>query len=206
MRARPDAAPATLPVLATIVSLVAVIVLSLTAGEAIASHVSCGETITTDTTLDTDLEVTARATASSSVLTTSRSISTANVIDGDGTEFAGCGYNRRVLRRRNPRHRPRRGGPCVMAPSMVSPYGVFVGSARDSRVLSISARRNILLRRGDRGGRAEALVRNCSLSSNIPPEGDGHRSVRAPITSGSAATRSAATRDRVSTSPTRTRI
>ena len=169
MRARPDAAPATLPVLATIVSLVAVTVLSLTAGEAIASHVSCGETITTDTTLDTDL----RNCPSNGVVIGADDITldlNGHVIDGDGTEFAGCG-NREfcdvgILDIDHDGVTVRDGSVHGFA------YGVFVGSARDSRVLSISARRNILF--GVAIGRSSrALVRNCSLSSNIPPEGDG---------------------------------
>jgi hypothetical protein len=49
------AAPATLVSLAVILALAVVGVMALSGGQALASHVGCGEEITTDTTLDSDL-------------------------------------------------------------------------------------------------------------------------------------------------------
>ena len=57
------AAPATLPALAIIVAVGAVALLAVGAGPALANHIACGETITTDTTLDSTSS-TARTTAS----------------------------------------------------------------------------------------------------------------------------------------------
>ena len=57
---------------------------------AFASHVYCGDTITTDTTLDTDLI----DCPSNGIVIGADDITldlNGHVIDGDGTEFAGCG-------------------------------------------------------------------------------------------------------------------
>jgi hypothetical protein len=54
-RLRPQAAPATLASLTVMVTLAVAGVIALDIGRAQASHVSCGDTITADTTLDSDL-------------------------------------------------------------------------------------------------------------------------------------------------------
>ncbi len=169
LRTRLHAALATLPALATIAVLAALTLLAVGTRPAFASHVDCGDTITTDTTLDTNLI----DCPSNGIVIGADDITldlNGHVIDGDGTEFAGCG-NREfcdvgVLDVDHDGVTVRDGSARGFA------YGLFVGSARDSRVLSVSARRNTLF--GAVIGRSSrALVRNCSLSGNIPPEGDG---------------------------------
>ena len=62
------------------------------AGQASASHVSCGDTITADTTLDSDL----LNCPNNGILIGADGITlnlNRHVIDGDGTEFGGCGKN-----------------------------------------------------------------------------------------------------------------
>ena len=169
LRARPHAGPATLPALATIVALAAALILVAGSGPAFASPISCGDTITTDTTLEADLI----DCPSNGVVIGADDITldlNGHVIDGDGTEFADCGKREfcdvGILDIDHDGVTLRDGSTRGFS------YGVFVGSAHGSRLLSISARRNIFF--GVVIGRSSrALVRNCSLSNNVPPEGDG---------------------------------
>jgi parallel beta-helix repeat protein len=169
LRARPHAGPATLPALATIVALAAALILVAGSGPAFASPISCGDTITTDTTLEADLI----DCPSNGVVIGADDITldlNGHVIDGDGTEFADCGKREfcdvGILDIDHDGVTLRDGSTRGFS------YGVFVGSAHGSRLLSISAKRNtffgVVIGRSSR-----ALVRNCSLSNNIPPEGDG---------------------------------
>ena len=169
LRARPHAGPATLPALATIVALAAALVLVAGSGPAFASPISCGDTITADTTLETDLI----DCPSNGVVIGADDITldlNGHVIDGDGTEFADCGKREfcdvGILDIDHDGVTVRDGSARGFS------YGVFVGSAHGSRLLSISAKRNIFF--GVVIGRSSrALVRNCSLSNNVPPQGDG---------------------------------
>jgi len=169
LRARPHAGPATLPALATIVALAAALILVAGSGPAFASPISCGDTITTDTTLEADLI----DCPSNGVVIGADDITldlNGHVIDGDGTEFADCGKREfcdvGILDIDHDGVTLRDGSTRGFS------YGVFVGSAHGSRLLSISAKRNIFF--GVVIGRSSrALVRNCSLSNNVPPEGDG---------------------------------
>jgi hypothetical protein len=102
LRARPHAGPATLPALAIIVALAAALILVAGSGPAFASPISCGDTITTDTTLEADLI----DCPSNGVVIGADDITldlNGHVIDGDGTEFADCGK------------------PCATAPPVGSP-------------------------------------------------------------------------------------
>jgi parallel beta-helix repeat protein len=168
-RGRVHAAPATPVALAIIAALAAAAMLIFGAGPALANHIACGDTITTDATLDSDLV----DCPSNGIVIGADDVTLdldGHVVDGDGTEFADCG-NREfcdvgILAIDHDGVTVRNGSVRGFA------YGVFVGSARGSRVLSIAARRNAFF--GAVIGRStRAVIRNCSLSDNIPPEGDG---------------------------------
>jgi parallel beta-helix repeat protein len=88
-KSRLRAAPATLGSLAAVVALAVVGVIALSGGQALASHVSCGDTITADTTLDSDL----LNCPNNGILIGADGITlnlNGHVIDGDRTPAAGC--------------------------------------------------------------------------------------------------------------------
>ncbi len=141
----------------------------LSAGEALANHVSCGDTITADTTLDSDLV----NCPNNGVVIGADGITldlNGRLIDGDGTEFAGCSQNEfcdgGVV---NDGH----DGVTVRQGSVRDfGTGVFVGRARHNRVLRISSSRNLFF-----GflvsDAARSLVRGSSGNDNLAPDGDG---------------------------------
>jgi parallel beta-helix repeat protein len=156
---------------ATSMGLAAIVgaVLIVGAGPALASHVGCGDTITTDTTLDSDLV----DCPSNGVVIGADDITLdldGHLIDGDGTEFAAC-----------PKHEicdvgvvnDSHDGVKVKGGSTREfGVGVLVSRARDSRVVDISSSENVFF-----GAvvieSSRSVVRDSSLSNNIPPEGDG---------------------------------
>jgi parallel beta-helix repeat protein len=142
---------------------------ALGVGDASASHVSCGDEITADTTLDSDLA----NCPNNGVLIGADDITldlNGHTIDGDGTEFAGCtkgaicdtgvandGHNGVTVRDGRVRE---------------FAVGVLVGGARENRVLKIVASRHAFFGVVV-GGSARSVIRDSSLSRNIAPEGDG---------------------------------
>jgi len=163
------AAGATFVSLAAILGLAVAGVMALNGGRALASHVSCGDTITTDTTLDSDLV----NCPNNGIVIGADDVTldlNGHVIDGDGTQFAGC-VNGEICDTgvANDGH----DGITVMH-GRVRQFGIGVGvfGARDNRVLGVTSRRNLLFGFVF-GGSARSLVRDSSGNRNLAPEGDG---------------------------------
>jgi parallel beta-helix repeat protein len=143
--------------------------LALGVGQASASHVSCGDTITADTTLDSDLV----NCPNNGIVIGADDITVdlnGHLIDGDGAEFAGCPEGEPcdfgVL---NDGHN----GVSVRDGSVRQfAVGALVFSARHNRVLGISSSRNLLFGFVIADS-ARSLVRNSSGNRNPAPEGDG---------------------------------
>jgi parallel beta-helix repeat protein len=153
-----------------ILALVVAGCLALGAGQASASHVNCGDTITTDTKLDSNLT---NCPNNGIVIGTNGVTLNLNGhrIDGDGTPAVGCDPETEFcdVGVVNDGH----DGVTVKQGSVREfLYGVFVGRARHNRVLGISSRKNFFF-----GfyvvASARSLVRNSSGSRNPAPEGDG---------------------------------
>ncbi len=150
-------------------------ILLFSGSRAEASHVSCGDTITTDTTLDSDLV----NCPNNGIVIGADGITldlNGQLIDGDGTEFAGCDPNAEVCDTGivDDGH----DGVTVMH-GRVRGFGVGVlfgtssaGRVRHNRVLGISSSRNLFFG-FVLASSARSLVRNSSGSDNIAPEGDG---------------------------------
>jgi nitrous oxidase accessory protein NosD len=144
------------------------------ASQASASHVSCGDTITADTTLDSDLV----DCPNNGIVIGADDITldlNGHLIDGDGTLFAGCGKDELCdVGVANDGH----DGVTVRHGSVREfDSGVLVGSStsrkvRHNRVGDISSSKNLsfgfVL-----AGAARSLVRNSSGHHNVAPEGDG---------------------------------
>jgi large repetitive protein len=142
---------------------------AVTGGEASAGHVSCGDTITADTTLDGDL----LDCPNNGIVIGADDIAldlNGHRIEGDGEEFEPCpedGFcDIGVLNDGHDGVTVRRGSVREFG------VGVFVGRARDSRVLGISSSRNLFFGFVVAES-ARSVVRNSSGNNNIPPEGDG---------------------------------
>jgi parallel beta-helix repeat protein len=144
--------------------------LSLGAGPASASHVSCGDTIRADTTLDADLV----DCPNNGIVIGADGITldmNGQLVDGDGTPFAGCRPRREicdvgVLN-------DGRDGVTVRDGSVGEfGAGVLVGQARENRVVRVSSSRNeffgFVIAES-----ARSVVRDSSGSGNPAPEGDG---------------------------------
>jgi parallel beta-helix repeat protein len=145
------------------------VTLAVPGGEALATHVSCGDTITTDTTLDTDLI----DCPNNGIVIGADDITldlNGHTIDGDnalvdpcpGNEFCDVG----VLNDGHDDVTVRNGSVREFA------LGAFMGRARRNRVLGISSSRNtffgfVLV------DVARSLVRDSSGSGNLRPDGDG---------------------------------
>jgi large repetitive protein len=145
------------------------LVLALRGGEASAAHVSCGDTITADTTLTSDLV----GCPNNGIVIGADDI-TLNLnghrVAGNGELFKPC-----------PKHEfcdvgllnDGHDGVTVKHGSVREfAFGAFVARARHNRVLGISSSRNLLfgILVADS---ARTLVRDSSGDRNIPPEGDG---------------------------------
>jgi parallel beta-helix repeat protein len=146
-----------------------VAVLALTGGEARASHVSCGDTITADTTLDGDLVDCPNNGIVIGVDDITLDLN-GHQIDGDGTEFAACPTDGicdvGVVNDGHDGIRVRDGATREFG------VGVLVLRARDNEVLGISSSRNVFFG-AVVSGSARSAVRDSSLSRNIAPDGDG---------------------------------
>jgi parallel beta-helix repeat protein len=144
--------------------------LALSAGEAAASHVSCGDEITADTTLDSDLV----DCENNGVVIGADGVTldlNGHSIDGDGTEAAGCDPKTEIcdVGVANDGH----DGVSVRDGSVREfGVGVLVGGARKNRVVKISATGHIFFGVVV-GGSSRSVIRRSSLSRNIAPEGDG---------------------------------
>jgi parallel beta-helix repeat protein len=138
-------------------------------GPAFATHVSCGDAIVEDTTLDSDLSC-----PNNGIVIGADDITldlNGHTIDGDGTPFAGCRPRREfcdigVL---NDGH----DGVTVRDGSVREFLtGVFVGKARQNRVLNVSSSRNqffgFVIAESTR-----SVVRGSSGNRNPGPDGDG---------------------------------
>jgi hypothetical protein len=143
--------------------------LALGTGQASASHVSCGDTITTDTKLDSNLT----NCPNNGIVIGANNVRldlNGHRIDGDGTPFAGCPQNEfcdgGVV------NDGRDGVTVVHGSVREFAVGVFVASARHNGVLRISSSRNrfagLALFRARR-----SLVRNSSGDGSTFREGDG---------------------------------
>ncbi len=150
-------------------------VVALGAGEARANHVACGDTITADTTLDSDLV----NCPNNGVVIGADNVTldlNGHLIDGDGTKASGCDPNTEVcdagvVDDGHDRVTVKRGRVREFATGVL--FGTSTaGMVRHNRVLGISSSRNTLF-----GfiiaSSARSLVRNSSGNANIPPEGDG---------------------------------
>ena len=144
-------------------------VLALGAGQAEANHVSCGDEITADTTLDSDLV----DCPSNGIVIGADDITldlNGHRVDGDGTTFAGCSKEEFCdVGLLNDSH----DGVTIRHGSVREfDVGVFIGRARHNRVLDISSSRNpffgIVVAES-----ARSLIRNSSFNRNPGPDGDG---------------------------------
>ena len=144
--------------------------LALGAGPASANHVSCGDEITADTTLDSDL-----VTCENNGIVIGADDITLDLnghrIDGDGTASPGCDPKTELcdFGIANDGH----DGVTVRDGSVREfGIGVLVGGARRNRVLAISASSHEFFG-AVVGGSSRSVIRSGSFSRNIAPEGDG---------------------------------
>jgi Right handed beta helix region len=139
--------------------------------QASASHVSCGDEIAADTTLDSDLV----DCPGSGIVIGADDITldlNGHTVDGDGTPDAGCPLcNQGLL---NFGH----GGVTVRDGSVREfAIGVYFNNARHNRVLGISSRRQ--LGSGiDVYGNKSVVVRNRVFGNGVVVDGDGSRVAR----------------------------
>jgi parallel beta-helix repeat protein len=143
--------------------------LAFGAGQASASHVSCGDTITIDTKLDSDLV----NCPNNGIVIGADDITVdlnGHLIDGDGAEFDGCPEGEPcdfgVLNDGHDGVSVRDGSVRQFA------VGALIFSARHNRVLGISSSRNLLFGFVVADS-ARSLVRDSSGNRNPAPEGDG---------------------------------
>ena len=139
--------------------------LALSSGRAWANHVSCGETITTDTTLDSDLV----NCPNNGIVIGADGITldlAGHRIDGDAV---GCDPEVCDDGIANDGH-----DGVTIKDGLVQEFdfGIVVGDAHGNRVLGITSRRQVFF-----GallfGSARNLIRGGTFSHNTPPEGDG---------------------------------
>jgi large repetitive protein len=144
--------------------------LALGAGQASANHVSCGDEISADTTLDSDLV----NCENNGIVIGADDITldlNGHPIDGDGTEFPGCDPKTELcdFGIANDGH----DGVTVRDGSVREfGIGVLVGGARENRVLDISSSSHDFFG-AVVGGSSRSVIRGGSFSRNIAPEGDG---------------------------------
>jgi parallel beta-helix repeat protein len=162
--------PLTLLVPAVVLAITAVAFLLVGGGRALASHVGCGDTITADTTLDSDLE----DCPNHGVVIGAAGITldlNGHRIDGDGTPAAGCdpqvelcdvgvlneGFNGVAVEHGSVRQ---------------FAFGGFTFGVRRNRVLDIGSTRHVFF-----GWvvveSTRSVIRGGAFRRNIAPEGDG---------------------------------
>ena len=145
-------------------------VIAFSGSPAQAANVSCGDTITTDTTLHHNLV----NCQNNGIVIGANGVTLSlngHRIDGDGTPAVGCDPDTEFcdVGVVNDGH----DGVTVKHGSVREfLYGVFVGRARHNRVLGISSSKNFFFGFYVAGS-ARSLVRNSSGSRNPAPEGDG---------------------------------
>ena len=155
--------------LSAVLSLAVAGIIALSGGEALASHISCGGTITADATLDSDLV----NCPNNGIVIAADGVEldlNGHLIDGDGTEFNACSDNEfcdgGVVNDGHDGVTVRQGSVREFG------TGVFVGGARHNRVLGIASSRNLFF-----GflviDAARSLVRGSSGNDNVAPDGDG---------------------------------
>jgi parallel beta-helix repeat protein len=143
--------------------------LAFHAGPALADHVTCGDTVTADTTLDSDLI----DCPNNGIVIGADGVTldlNGHRIGGDGTEFADC-----------PRKQICDGGVVIDGHDRIAvmggsirefAVGVVVFGAHKAEIVRISSSRNdffgVVL-----GGSTRGEVRNGSFSHNVAPDGDG---------------------------------
>jgi large repetitive protein len=138
--------------------------------QASASHVECGDEITTDTTLDSDL----LDCQNNGIVIGADGITldlNGHSINGDGSEFAGCNPKKELcdVGVANDGH----DGVTVRDGSVRGfGIGVLVGGAKKNRVLKISSSQHAFFGAA-LGGSSRSVIRGGSFSRNIAPEGDG---------------------------------
>lgn len=169
-RLRLHAAPATPVLVAAAVVLTAVGLLTLSGAEAADNQPSCGDTITVDTTLESDLV----DCPNNGIVIGADDVTldlNGHTVSGDGEEFKQCGPDEffcdvGVLNVGNDGFRLEHGAVRDFA------VGPLIGDARDNRVVDVSSTRNtvfgFLISES-----AQILIRDSSGNDNIPPEGDG---------------------------------
>jgi parallel beta-helix repeat protein len=166
---RPRTPPAVLVSLATVVALAATGAMALGGGPSSASHVSCGDMITADTTLDSDLT----GCPSNGIVIGADDIT----LDLNGHTIAGDGEPVRRCPRRefcdtgvvNDGH----DGVTVRGGSVREfCAGVFIGRAHQNQVVGVSSSRNrffgFVIAESSR-----SVVRNSAGNDNPQPDGDG---------------------------------
>jgi len=172
MPAKPrlHAAPATLVSLAVILALAVAGVMVLSGDRALAKQLSCGDTITADTTLHKDLV----NCPNNGIIIGADDVTldlNYHRIDGDGTPAVGCDFETEfcdigVLSDGHD------GVTVVHGSVRQFDVGAVVGEARHNRLLGISSSRNLSF-----GivvfDSVRSLVRGSSGNRNLPPEGDG---------------------------------
>ena len=145
------------------------VVLAVTGGEASADHVSCGDTITADTTLDSDLIDCPHHGIVIGADDVTLDLN-GHTITGDGEKTNPCPKGEfcdsGVLNDGHDGVTVRDGAVREFA------NGVLVVKARATRVLEISSKRNVFFGFAVFES-ARSRVRDSSGSDNIPPEGDG---------------------------------
>jgi parallel beta-helix repeat protein len=136
---------------------------------ALAGDLDCGDTITADATLGSDLV----DCPNNGIVIGADDITldlNGHRIDGDGTEFAGCGKGEfcdvGVVNDGHDGVTVRDGSVREFA------FGVFLGRARHNRVIAISSSRHIFFGLFVAES-ARSVIRASSLRRNIAPEGDG---------------------------------
>lgn len=148
--------------------------LAVGAGPAVASHVSCGDTITADTTLDSDLV----DCPNHGIVIGADGVTlnlNGHVVDGDGAPAANCDVQKEACDFGvfNDGH----DGVTVMHGSVREfaqgvLFGTLTGRARNNRVLGVSASRNQFTGIGF-FSQVRGLVRNSSGNRSLDPEGIG---------------------------------
>jgi parallel beta-helix repeat protein len=150
-------------------TLIALVVLN-DARAAAQQQPKCGDTITTDAILHHNLV----DCPNNGIIIGADNVTldlNYHTIDGDGTPAAGCDFRTEFcdVGVVNDGH----DGVTVMnGPVREFAFGVFFGSARHNRVLSISSSRHVFFGLFVADS-SRSVVRNGSFSRNIPPEGDG---------------------------------
>jgi hypothetical protein len=188
--------------LSAVLALTVVAVMALSRADAAAKQLSCGDTITTDMTLDSDLI----DCPNNGIVIGADDITldlNGHLVDGDGTEFAGCDPSAEVCDSGivDDGH-----DGVTVKHGRVREFGVGVlvgtssaGKVRHNRLLNISSSKNLFFG-AVVASSAQSEVRNGSFSHNAPRRGTGS-GCSAPTTSRSRATRSRTTAGRASTSP-----